>query len=998
MNRPVSTKLMPTATSSRIDFGMMAGCVAAIVVGNLILLYPQLFPSARARSLKELRDAVDQKLPDLKKRVEEHLAAYANDPEACFIAAEQAMHDYDHDKSIEYFRRLPDDAGHWKLQRELGIAKCCRIQGRMYEEEDHLQNVLSLDPLHRDANNRLGHLLQVQGRTWESVAPLMMQIRRGKCRGDELMAVAGSELFFRNDPELEKRSLESRSGKAGIALLGKARTLIFQNRNAEAEQVLRQVIAATPGLGEAQGRLGRMIVEQGNPEEYLDWRGSLPDAARNHPEVWFVQGLKARRIGQTEGAVHCFLKAIRLSPNHLPANVQIAGCLKAMGNSEAAQVFEQRAAQLSELETMLTVLRSDVDPQLMWKAADRLGQLGRYWEAAGWLYVAKQLIPIPGAPVLPADNRWARLAIKDPEQHSTIEELIAPLNIDQFSEPDWGSQVSGARKDVPSERVPSFAPVEWKFDDEAGEAGIRFQYFEGTTEETRLEHIFNVVGGGMAVIDFDLDSWPDLHIAQANDWRKGMDQPVKLDCIYRNKNGIQFQDVTTVSGVSEPGFSHGVCAGDFDQDGFPDLYVSNLGANRLFHNNGDGTFEDVTSQAGVAGEEWSVTSVLADFNGDGLPDLYVGNYSNRDETTQKICHHSSGEQMACTPDTLTAESDRLYLNPGDGRFRDVTDVSGIRESTGRALALIAWDFTGNGRTSLFVANDTSANFLFHNLRTSPEGVPEFSEEGVVLGLAFDADGNAQASMGVAAGDANGDGRLDLFITNFQNESNTFYSQSPDGFYQDFTRRYGLRDSGFKMLGFGTQFVDCDGDGWDDLVAVNGHVDKGRDKDVRDRMQPQLFKNLQGESFAEVAPESIGPFFQKESLGRGLATLDWNGDGRMDFAASHLHAPFSLVTNRTQHSGHSISVRLVSKSGVRNGNGAIVRAKIGGRDRFRLCIAGGGYMTTNSETMQFFLKEEERLEELEVIWGSGNVQKWLSPEVSRELILVEGRELPISVSR
>ncbi len=998
MNRSLTTKFMSTPTPGKVDFGMLVGCLTAIIVGNVILLFPLFLPSAHARSLTLLRDAIDERRPEMKMRIQEHLAAYPNDPIACFCAAELAIHDFDHALAIEYFQRLPDDAGHWKLQRELGIAKCCRVEGRMFEEEVHLKNVLKLDPFHRDANDRLGHLLQVQGRAWESIEPLMAQIRHGKCRGDELMAVAGSELYFRKDPEFERRALGSDSVRAEIALLGKARTLIFENRNEEAEQVLRQVISAVPSLGEAQGRLGRIIVERGNPDEYLEWRGSLPDAARNHPEVWFVQGLQARRIGQTEGAAHCFLKTIRLSPNHLPANVQIAGCLKSLGRSEAAQVFEQRAAQLSELETTLTVLRSNVDPKVMRKAADRLGQLGRYWEAAGWLYVAKQLIPIQGDPVLPVDNRWAPLAAKDPEQNSTINELIASLDIDRFEEPDWGTEVSGAAKNISAGKMRSVAPVEWTFDDEAEEAGIRFQYFEGTTEETRLEHIFNVVGGGMAVIDFDLDSWPDLHIAQANDWRKGMDQPVRLDCTYRNKNGTQFQDVTTVSGISEPGFSHGVCAGDFDQDGFPDLYVSNLGANRLFHNNGDGTFEDVTSQAGVAGEEWSVTSLLADFSGDGLPDLYVGNYSDRDETTQKVCHHSSGEQMACAPDALTAESDRLYLNLGDGRFRDVTDLSGIKESTGRALALIAWDFTGNGKASLFVANDTSANFLFHNLHTSADGVPEFSEEGVVLGLAFDADGNAQASMGVAAGDANGDGRLDLFITNFEHESNTFYTQSPDGFYQDFTRQFNLRDSGYDMLGFGTQFLDCNGDGWDDLVAVNGHVDKGRNPGERDRMRPQLFQNCQGESFAEVASESVGSFFQKEYLGRGLATLDWNRDGRMDFVASHLHAPFSLVTNRTQHSGQAISVRLISKSGVRNGNGATVRAKIGGRDRFRLCVAGGGYMTTNSETMTFFLGEGERLEELEVIWGSGNVQKWLSPAVAQELVLVDGRELPTSVSR
>ena len=998
MSRTSTGPFGPWPTFGKFDFCMMIGCLSTIIVGNSILLFPQIFPSAQEHSLRDLRIAIDEHKPDLKQRIERHLAAHPDDPEGCFMAAEQAIHDFDQPRATQFFLKLPDDGGHWTLQRELGFARCCRIQGRMFEEEAHLRKVLALNPHCIEANDHLGHLLQVQGRAWESSTPLMTQILRGRCRGDELMAVSGSEKFFRSDPEYQRRSVGSKSEKSEIGLLGAARKLIFENRNGEAEETLRTVIAALPSLGEAQGRLGRMIVDRGVEQHFLDWRGSLPDAARNHPEVWFVQGLQSRRVGQVDGAVYCFSQAIRLSPNHLPANVQIAGCLQSLGHSEAARFFEQRAAVLADLETKLTVLRSDLDRGLMLKTAQRLGELGRNWEAAGWVHVARQLIPSPGDPMIPSNDIWARLATRDPRQNSTIEESIARFGLERYKEPDWTVLLSKAGNVDTRVSTPSSAAVAWGFVDDAAKAGIKFQYYEGTTEETRLQHIFNVVGGGMAVVDFDLDSWPDLHIAQANDWLQGEDQPVMLDAIYRNRNGSHFENVTAMAGLFEPGFSHGVCAGDYDQDGFPDLYVSNLGANRLFRNNGDGTFEDVSEFAGVTGEEWSITSLLADFNSDGLPDLYVGNYSDRDETTKKICHHSSGEQMACTPDTLSAESDKLYLNLGDGRFRDITDLSGIRETTGRALAAIGWDFIGNGRMSLFVANDTSANFLFHNLRDNSDGIPEFSEEGVVLGLAFDGDGNAQASMGVASGDANGDGQLDLFITNFQNESNTLYSQNADGFHQDLTRQFNLRDSGFDMLGFGTQFIDCDGDGWDDLVAVNGHVDKGRDAQAKDRMRPQLFRNLSGQSFEEIPSAALGAFFENETLGRGLATLDWNGDGRTDFAVAHLHAPFSLVTNQTISSGSTVSVRLVATNGSRVGHGTRVRAKVGGRDQFRFAVAGGGYLTTNSSSMPIYINEGQQLEELEVRWFNGDTQIWKSPVPSRELFLVEGRESPVAGSR
>lgn len=993
----MTSDLPPTRKASIVDLGMRGVCLLTLVFGILAVLAPWSSPSARDGSLSDLRTAITDKQPDAIGRIETHLTAFPDDPAAVFMAAELAIADFNQLLAIEYYSKLPQDGGHWQLQRELGIAIQFRVLGQMLDEEEHLRNVLQLNPMHSDANHRLGHLLQVQGRTWESAEPFMMQLRRGKCRGDELMGVATTERFCREDGDFERTAIGSNSEQPGVAVLGSARRMLFENRTEEAEQLLRQVISTAPHLGEAQGRLGRIIVERGRSDEFMEWRGSLPVAARNHPEVWFVEGLQARRIGQTEGAIHCFLKAVQLSPNHLPANTQIASCLESIGRSEAAQFFQRRAELLSELEATLNLLRGEVNYQMMQKAADRLRQLGRYWEAAGWLYVYSQL-DFEYDSTGPSPQQTVRIAINSPDQNATFMSELALLDLGRFSEPNWGLQLAKKVRLTPEENIVPDSPVSWEFTEDAEAAGIKFTYFEGTTEETRLQHIFNVVGGGMATIDFDLDNWPDLHIAQANNWRVGDNQPVVLDSLYRNRNGIRFEDVATVANLREPGFSHGVCAGDFDQDGFPDASVSNLGANRLFHNNGDGTFEDATSVADVAGNEWSITSVFADFSGDGLPDLYVGNYSNRDETARKECHRSNGEQMACTPDVLTAESDRLYLNLGDGRFRDVTDVSQIRESSGRALALIAWDFTGNGRTSLFVANDTSANFLFHNHETDAEGVPQFTEEGVLRGLAFDADGNAQASMGVAAGDANGDGQIDLFVTNFEHESNTLYSQSADGLFLDLTRQYALRDPSYGMLGFGTQFADIDGDGWEDLMIANGHVDKAADATRRDRMRPQLFRNKQGHSFTEIPADLLGSFFQQEHLGRGLVRLDWNKDGKMDFAVSNLHAPFALVTNRTQSSSTPVGVRLISMSGVRDGSGAKIRARISGRDHFRLAVAGGGYLTTNHQTYVFNVLSGAVFEELEVRWPDGDVQLWNMPAASDDLVLVKGRMLPVQIGK
>ena len=359
----------------------------AVLVGAAVLICARAiaFPAARDHSFRSILAAVEEQDPSVSARIQKHLSQYPADNEAIFLAGEIASRMFQHQQAIQYYRMLPRDGAQWALLAELGLARRYRVLGMMLEEEQSLRHVLSLDPTHADANHRLGHLLQVQGRTWESASCFMMQLRRGKCRGDELLGVATTERFFRADEEVDHSAANAEKPQA-IASLGDARRFLFENRNSEAEAILRSIVAESPQIGEAQGRLGRLIFERGRAAEFLAWRGVLPESARQHPEVWFVQGLQARRMGQTEGAIFCFLRAIELSPNHLPANVQIGGCLELAGEVDAAQFFTQRASLLSELETILNLLRDQVDEALILKAVERLTKLHRYWEASGWLH------------------------------------------------------------------------------------------------------------------------------------------------------------------------------------------------------------------------------------------------------------------------------------------------------------------------------------------------------------------------------------------------------------------------------------------------------------------------------------------------------------------------------------------------------------------------------------------------------------------------------------
>ncbi|MFM9961912.1 MAG: FG-GAP-like repeat-containing protein, partial [Planctomycetaceae bacterium] len=844
-----------------------------LVAGLGICLRPFVIPTAQEASRREIVRAQLIRLPEAWTKAQQHLRDFPDDVLGLALAAEAAASQYQQAEAMQLFERLPRDSGRWEFQREFGLGRRQVMQGQLQVAEKHFRRALQINPWNLEANQQLGHILQVSGRVWEAAPYFFVPIMRGQCNMDELLCIATMELFFRRDEQFE-RDQQNKAIPDVMLALAAARRAMFDNESATAEELLRKVLAVRPELGEAQGRLGRLIVERGDLSEFLQWRGSLPDEARDHPEVWFVQGLKARQLGLHSGSVRCFLEAVQRQPNHLNANIQLANSLAKVGQTEVAKDLSRRAEAMSEIEANLNLLRDGVDQVLITKLVPQLGDIGRYWEAAGWAYILTRL-EIPQESPRRELHRWLRLARRENVSNATDRSPLRLLRVEDFPTPSWPTP----REKVTAEETAEATPIAWSFTDDAANAGIRFEYFEGSSEENRLQHIFNVMGGGLGAVDYDNDGWPDLYLAQANNWREPTPRTEDRDRLFRNIAGERFEDVTESASISEFDFSHGVAVGDFDQDGFADLYVGNKGPNRLFHNNGDGTFEEVSVRAGVAGDEWSTSSVFADFTGDGLPDLFVLNYTKIPETTQMECRDSQGTLKSCTPRQLPSEQDKLYVNRGDGTFRDVSEAAGIWAPEGRGLGIVVWDYSGDGLLDIFVANDTSANFLWIHQGTDSAGIPHFQEEGVVRGVAFNQDGHATASMGVAAGDANGDGQIELFITNFFSESSTLFSLRSGGFFEEQTRDMNLRAASLWMLGFGCQFADLDGDSWEDLVVTNGHVDQKSARGDSDRLPPQIFRNQQGRRFAEVPGQTLGAFFQGRYLGRGLAKFDWNRDGK-----------------------------------------------------------------------------------------------------------------------
>ncbi|MBC7965042.1 MAG: VCBS repeat-containing protein, partial [Fuerstia sp.] len=448
--------------------------------------------------------------------------------------------------------------------------------------------------------------------------------------------------------------------------------------------------------------------------------------------------------------------------------------------------------------------------------------------------------------------------------------------------------------------------------DIAAKVGLDFTFFHGDSREDSLAE---TLGGGIAVIDFDLDDWPDVLLTQGTSLPVSP-QTTHSNRLFRNINGTLAVDVTSDAGVAHGGYGQGCAVADTNNDGFPDLFICNHGENVLHNNNGDGTFSDVTRETGLQGQQWSTSASFADFDGDGDLDLYSANYVHIPEGDLKPCR-TGNYAGPCRVMDYPAEQDTFWINQGDSTYQDCTDSVGIQVADGKGLGVISADFDDDGWIDVFVGNDTTANFLFKNLGTQTvPGVTEskwkgFQEMGVLAGVAFNRDGKSEACMGIACPDLNDDGLFDIFVTNYENETNTFYANLGDFGFADETHHLNMAEASRPMLGWGAQFIDLDADSDLDLFVSNGHL-----YDIP--MRSQLFLNRSGQ-FEEISGRA-GQFFEAERFGRSAAIIDWNGDLAADLIVSFLKSPVALLTNNTPN-GNRLSVRLIGVSSSRDVQGA-----------------------------------------------------------------------------
>jgi enediyne biosynthesis protein E4 len=539
-------------------------------------------------------------------------------------------------------------------------------------------------------------------------------------------------------------------------------------------------------------------------------------------------------------------------------------------------------------------------------------------------------------------------------------------------------------------RTPDDPPLGFSFRNIAHEAGVTAITIFGGTDTNK--YLLETTGSGVAVFDFDADGWLDIFLVNGSVLEGFPRGGAPTSHLYRNRHDGTFVDVTAPSGLTQSGWGQGACTGDIDNDGRDDLLVTYWGQNRLFRNRGDGSFEDVTSRAGLKTMRgrWGAGCAFLDYDRDGRLDLFAANYIDLDLASAPLpesglCRYK-GIPVACGPPGLPGGKNVLYHNAGNGTFEDVSERAGITRASGTyGLGVSTLDFNDDGWVDLYVANDSNPSALYLN---NTDGT--FRDVAVASGCAYSQDGKPQAGMGVAIGDYDRNGTVDVFKTNFAGDTSTLYANDGKGSCEDRTFASGI-GLNTRWLGWGVGFLDLDNDGWLDLFLVNGHVYpevRRVQTEAGYQQQKIVYRNLTNGRFEDIS-KRLGPPVMTPAAGRGAAFGDLDNDGDLDVVVNNVHARPDLFRLDSQTGAHWLTLRLVGTRSNRSAIGARVRLFSGGGMQLQEVRGGGSYFSQNDLRVHFGLGRWAAIERLEIRWPSGLEEEWKTVDVDRIVTLTEG---------
>lgn len=535
-----------------------------------------------------------------------------------------------------------------------------------------------------------------------------------------------------------------------------------------------------------------------------------------------------------------------------------------------------------------------------------------------------------------------------------------------------------------AQRAPSPAVVQ--FDNVYASAGLDFTHVSGASP---ARHLYEIMSGGGLFLDYDNDGWQDALLVDGGSLVDAAVMRRARNRLFHNRGNGTFEDVTATAGLTHPGYAMGGCAADYDNDGWIDVYLTSVGTNTLFHNGAGKTFTDVTRSAGVGGTPgFSSSCAWADVDRDGDVDLFVVNYVDARVDNQVFCGDASKEfRVYCHPLNFAPLRSVLYRNNGNGTFTDISREAGIFDHRGNGLGIVVGDYDDDGWPDVFVANDTTPNFLYHN-----EQGKTFTEVALAAGVSVASDGMPRAGMGTDFGDFDGDGRLDVFVTNHEFEGHTLFHNLGSGLFEDVTFKAGVGPATLPFVGFGTVFFDADNDGDLDLSVVNGHVmnSPGHVRPGAKEAQRRVLMRNDGGRFRDVT-SSAGAAFGLERVGRALAAADTDNDGDLDLLAVNNNGPADLLRNGGAPGTNAVLVRLVGTTSNRSAIGARLRATAGTTTQLREIKAGSSYLAQNDLRVHFGLAAAKQIDRLEIRWPNGKMPEVVTGVAAGQVVTItEGK--------
>lgn len=846
-------------------------------------------------------------------------------------------------------------------------------EGDVKEAEATLKKLLLIKDMPL-ANSRLATLLNSQGRRFEAAKHLQKLAELQDITRREL----GGLISISDQCSVQKVPGTTGTDENPVeGDLRRARQLSASGQWEQSLQLLRNLRTRFPESPSIAAFMGRALVTLQDLDGLVEWHRSLPATTADQPEYWNAMAGWLSLQGNHSAAIRCACESLSRDPTSGRMYESLSRSLTSQGDLLGADQARDRAQLIGELQRAYQAVALTEQPTAEGcaKIAVLLLKLNRPWEALGWQTSAAKIDPRNSHVVDLAD------AIQSYQPADSVASwVLCGLDPADFPLPETIDQTAGVRVAVGGSDAASSILLK----DVAAELGLNFQYGKGKRPDDETYEIHEAMGGGIGVIDYDLDGWPDLYFSQASE--QAFAEASESDSLYRNVEGSHFQLVSDVANVSAKHSGQGVTAADWNQDGFTDLIVAAIGPNSFYRNNGDGTFTRVAVPGLDDEDRWTSMIACGDLSGDSLPEFAECNYFSR-KGVEQWCKVTDEK---CGPLIYGAAGNRFVQLQSDGSFSE-WESAASHGTPGYSLGVLIANLDGKAGNDLFVANDTTTNDLWISKVNDTSSKDQFvlNEEGLIRGCATGSVGELQGCMGIATGDFDGNGTMDLHVTNYFNEPSNLFLQQTAGIFVDCAAMSGARQATEKLVGFGTQANDLDRDGWLDLVVLNGHAIDRRRLGEPLAMTPQVFRGQSGK-FATVKLDNS--YFEQPAIGRTLARLDFDRDGKTDFVANHLDQPTALLRNETAGGGNWIRFQLVGTDSERDAVGAKVVIAAGERNWVSWTTSGEGYFSSNEAVVDFGVGATTMIDRIEVSWPSGETQTFHALDVGRRYLLVEGNSV------